>query len=202
MADDTEIIEQEVIEEPTETLEKIKAENARIAAALSKANKEAEHSRKKAAALEAEKTAKEQAEMTELERLRAELEAERAKVAQAEERKRQSDIRRAFVDEASKQGAAYPDDVYRLADLSGVDVDEDGKVAGVAEAVKALVESGRIPMSGKAPAPNLDGGAGGGDRSKAKVTLTTDELEIARKMNITPEKYAANKAAISVQQRE
>jgi hypothetical protein len=62
------------------------------------------------------------------------------------------------------------------------------------------VKSGRIPLTGKTPAPNLDGGAGGGDRSKAQVKLTPDELEIARKMNITPEKYAANKAALAKQQ--
>jgi hypothetical protein len=80
-----------------------------------------------------------------------------------------------------------------------VDVDEDGKVTGVAEAVKTLVDAGRVPMSGKTPAPNLDGGAGGGDRSKAQVKLSQDELEIARKLQITPEKYAANKAAIAKQ---
>ena len=199
MADETATAEVETTTEETpaaKTLEELQAENARIAAALTKANKEAERSRLKLSAKEAEELARQQAEMTETDRLKVELEAERAKVAQAEERRRQSDIRRVFVDEASKAGAAHPDDVYRLADLAGVDVDENGMVTGVAEAVKTLVDAGRVPLTGKTPAPNLDGGAGGGDRSKAHVKLTAEELEMARKLRLTPEVYAKNKAAM------
>ena len=176
------------------------AELERTRIALNKANKDAEAKRKKLEAYEAAEAARQQAEMTETDRLKAELEAEKAKSAQADERARQTLIRAAFVSEAAKAGAAYPDDVHRLADLSGVDVDDSGAVTGVAEAVKSLVDAGRVPLTGKQAAPNLDGGAGGGDRSKAQVKLSQDELEIARKLQITPEKYAANKAAIAKQQ--
>lgn len=182
-------------EEPDDS----KAELERMRLALKAANKESADRRKKIEAYEAADADRQTAAMTELDKANARAEAAEAKSAQADERARQTLIRAAFVSEAAKAGAAYPEDVHRLADLSGVDVEEDGTVTGVAEAVKALVDSGRIPMSGKTPAPNLDGGAGGGDRSKPKVTLTADELEIARKMNITPEKFAAQKAAIAKQ---
>jgi hypothetical protein len=195
MAD--EITDQETTtEEPAgKTLEELQAENVRIAAALTKANKEAEARRKKLDAIEAAEAARQQAAMTETDRLKAELEAERAKSAQADERARQTLIRAAFVSEAAKAGAAYPEDVHRLADLSGVDVDESGAVTGVTEAVKSLVDAGRIPMAGKTPAPNLDGGAGGNDRPGQTVKLTPLEMELAKKMGLSAEQYQKSKAA-------
>jgi hypothetical protein len=195
MADETATIE---VETPEVEQDDSKAELERTRLALKAANKESADRRKRLEQLEAAEAERTSAAMTETDRLKAELEAEKAKSAQADERAKQTLIRAAFVSEAAKAGAAYPEDVERLADLAGVDVDESGKVTGVPEAVEALVKSGRIPMSGKTPAPNLDGGAGGGDRSKGQVRLTADELEMARKLNITPERYQANKAAMQV----
>jgi hypothetical protein len=84
-----------------------------------------------------------------------------------------------------------------------VDVDDDGKVTGVAESVKVLVDAGRIPLRGKTPAPNLDGGAGGGVRPQGStVKLSLQELQVAKNMGITPEKYAAQKAAIATAKEE
>lgn len=197
MADETATIEVET----TEAIEDdSKAELERVRLALKAANKDAADKRKKLDAYEAAEAERTKAAMTETERLKAELEAERAKSAQADERAKQTLIRAAFVSEAAKAGAAYPEDVHRLADLAGVDVDENGKVTGVAEAVKSLVDAGRVPLAGKQKAPSLDGGAGGGDRSSSQVKLTADELEIARKMNISPEIYAKNKAAMQAAQ--
>lgn len=49
-------------------------------------------------------------------------------------------IRNAFITAASNANIAYVDDAYRLADLSAVEIGEDGKVNGVDDVVKALVE--------------------------------------------------------------
>lgn len=107
-------------------------------------------------------------------------------------------IRAAFIAEAAKAGAAHPEDVYALADLSGVTLDEDDNVQGVADAVQAIVEAGRIPLNAAPRAPDLDGGKGGGQRpaEKAAVTLTQDEKDMARKLRITDEAYAARKQEI------
>ena len=100
-------------------------------------------------------------------------------------------VKSAFVAEAAKLGAVHPGDAYALADRSGVEIAEDGSVNGVEDAVKALVEGGRLPV-GKQRAPSLDGGAGDGDRSN-EVPLTADELAAARKMGLTPEQYQKGK---------
>lgn len=103
-------------------------------------------------------------------------------------------MRAAFLAQAAQAGAAHPEDAYALADKAGVVVAEDGTVSGVDAAVAALVEAGRLVMSGRPAAPNLDGGAGGGDRPSEKAAkLTAEELEIAAKMGITPEEYAKYK---------
>ena len=124
----------------------------------------------------------------------ADLEAERDRALQeANDRL----IRAAFVAEAAKAGAAHPEDAFALADRSGVTIGEDATVTGVAEAVAALVEGGRLVMSGRPAAPNLDGGAGGGSRpgdSKAKA-LSEAELVTARKLGLTPEQYQKAKEA-------
>jgi hypothetical protein len=199
MAD--EIIQPEPTQDPQpDTSAAQAAELERMRVALKAANKEAADRRKRLEELEAAEQARKTAEMTELDKARAEAEQARKDIAEARAGARTALIRAAFVAEAAKVGATHPDDVHRLADLAGVDVDESGTVTGVAEAVKSLVDAGRVPLVGRQIAPKLDGGAGGGDRSQPQVKLTADELEIARKMNITPEKFAANKVALTKRQ--
>jgi hypothetical protein len=159
---------------------------------------------KKLAELEKLEAERKTAEMSELERANERATVAEAKAAQAEARAQETLVRAAFVSQAAKVGALFPDDVYLLADRSAVSVSEDGSVMGVKEAVKALVDSKRIPLGGRS-APDLDGDAGGNDRQKsAAQRLTPDDLEIARKMGIAPEKFAAQKAAIAAagQQKE
>ena len=103
-------------------------------------------------------------------------------------------IRAEFISEASRLNVAHPEDAYALADRAGVQISDDGKVIGVNEAVKALVEGGRLPLTGKPKAPGMDGGAGGGDRdSDKKVELTEEERKTAAKMGLKPEAYAKQK---------
>jgi phage I-like protein len=130
----------------------------------------------------------EETQKTELQKAQdaaARAQAERdSAIKQAQERAIQS----AFVAAAAKVGAAHPEDAYALADLTGVEI-ENGKVTGVTEAVQALVEAKRLVLSGRPVAPELDAGAGGGERKKEKA-LTAEQLETARKMGVSPEQYA------------
>ena len=203
MADDP-ITTPEAVETTTPALvpDDIAAELERTRLALTAANKESAGRRKRLEQLEAAETARQQAEMTETDKLKAELAEAKAEAAKAEAHARDTLIRSAFIAEAAKAQVAHPEDVYLLADKSAVDVDESGKVAGVAEAVKALVDAGRVPLAGRTPAPNLDGGAGGGDRGNGSAKLTALELDLAKKLGIAPEQYAKNKAAIAARDKE
>lgn len=127
--------------------------------------------------------------------------AERAAKAErerdeAQQRSQARLIRAAFVAEAAKAGAAHPEDVFALADTTNVKLDDDDNVTGVAEAVQAVIAAGRVPTLQAQRAPSLDAGAGGGKRAdeQKRIALTEQELEQARKLRITPEQYAKNKA--------
>lgn len=107
-------------------------------------------------------------------------------------------IRAAFMAEAAKAGVQHPGDAYALADRSGVSVNDQGDVVGAAEAVAAIVAAGRIPLAAsRAPAPKLDGGAGGGARSaESQMPLTDEELAMAKRLGLSAERYAARKAEL------
>ena len=98
-------------------------------------------------------------------------------------------IRAQFISEAAALDVANPDDAYLLANRSGVAVADDGAITGVQEAVKALVDSGRLPLRTKPKAPSLDGGAGSGERSGDSVSLSVEEAAMARKLGLTEEQY-------------
>jgi hypothetical protein len=105
-------------------------------------------------------------------------------------------IRAAFLAEAGKSGAQHPEDAYLLADLSAVNIAEDGAVTGVTEQVKALVEAGRLPKAGRPQAPGLDAGAGSGERGQEKaLKLTQEEIAMAQKLGVSLEDYQKNKEA-------
>ena len=127
--------------------------------------------------------------------------ADKAAQAQKErdealERSQKRLIRSAFIAEAAQAGVAHPEDAYRLADLGGVKIDDDDNVQGVAQAVKALIEGGRLVMSQR-QAPGLDGGAGSGGKPQPQpAALSDEERTMARKMGVTDEQYATSKTAI------
>lgn len=140
----------------------------------------------------------EHSQLSELEQAQTrvtELEAERD---EANANATKTLIRAAFIAEAAQAGVAHPEDAYRLAELTSVNVGEDGAITGVAEVVKTLVDAGRLVMVAQRQAPNLNGGAGGGQWAIEQVaSLTPEELESAKKTGVTPEQYAESKAAIA-----
>jgi len=176
------------------------AQIARLEAAVKAANKEAETRRRKLKDLEDADVTRQQAELSETDRLKAELDAAKKAIEVANEKARDMLIRSAFVAEAAKLGAQHPEDVYVLADKAGVDVNESGVVEGVADAVKALVDAGRVTLGGKPRAPELNSGAGGGERSSGSTQLTAGEIEAARLMGIPIERAQAQKAALIAEQ--
>ena len=132
----------------------------------------------------------EDAQKTELQRAQEAQQAaeERAKVASAHAQERL--MQAEFLSAAALAGVAHPEDAYALADKTAVQMGDDGKITGVIEAVKSLVDAGRLVMSGRPRAANLDGGAGSGDRASDKALQATPAQEKAAKnMNIPIEEY-------------
>ncbi len=136
----------------------------------------------------------EEAQKTELQR--AQDQAASAEQARDEALKQANErlIRAAFMAEAGKVQAQHPQDAYLLANLENVSITDDGQVTGVEDEVEAMVESGRLPVAGKPKPPNLDGGAGSGERQQDKpLQLSQEEIEMARKIGVSPEDYQKNK---------
>lgn len=104
-------------------------------------------------------------------------------------------LRAAFLAEAALLGVQHPGDAYNLADLTAAHIAEDGTVKGVAEQVKALVEAGRLPLSGKPRSPQMGAGAGSGQGpTEPTGTLTEEERVIAKKLGLTDDQYLKSRA--------
>lgn len=187
-------------EQPEPTLAEVQAELERTREALSKANKQALKYRKIAKQEPAPAAQPQTApgEMPETERLKQERQAALDQAKSADEKSRKRLIRAAFIAEASKLQVKNPQDAYALATADGVDIeiDDDDNVEGVEEAVKALVDAGRLVVTGRPPAPSLEGGAGSGNRPMRTVQLTDEEKALARRANMTEQQYIAYLTAV------
>jgi len=130
----------------------------------------------------------EEANKTELEKAQ-----EAAKLAQEErdamlQQANDIKIKAKFETIASKLGVKHPEDAFALADRSGVSISEDGSVVGVDDAVKKLVEAGRLPLTGT-KVPELNAGAGDHDGELNQKSATEEQKKIAAKMGIKLEDY-------------
>lgn len=156
-----------------------------LRAALKRANAESAERRKRLEQLEADEKKRNDAQLTEVEKATKRADAAEARLAEQAKAMRERSIRHAVEIEASRAGFIAPDDAAVLADLSGVQYDETtGQVSGVDAAVKALAKAKPHLVKQSAPAPNIDGRAGG----KGTLTGNQDEL-IQRKRasgNYTP----------------
>lgn len=127
-------------QQQTVTLEGALEELGRTRAALKKANSEAADRRKKLSALEAAEKKRADAELSEKERLEKRLaEAQEARAA-AEAVVNDVLLKTAVTLAAAKAGFIDAGVAYQLADLSGVEIGEDGEVAGVDKALKGLAK--------------------------------------------------------------
>lgn len=102
----------------------------------------------KLAEYEHEREEKQRAEMTEIERFKADLEKEQAakqtlesELTTLRESVKQERIRNAFITAAQAANIAYIDDAWSLADKSEINVGDDGKVVGIDALIASLVES-------------------------------------------------------------
>ena len=134
----------------------------------------------------------EDAQKSELQRAQEAKEAAEKTAQAALSRANQRLIQAEFISAAALAGVKHPEDAFALADKSAVQVGDDGKVTGVTELVKSLVDAGRLPMQAGPRAPHPDGGAGVADRANVLAKATPEQIETARKMNISLEEYMRN----------
>jgi len=109
-------------------------------AELKKARREAASYRTKLRKLEQAEDERKKAQMTEAERIKAELAEAQSRAAEAEQRATETMLRMSVVAAAAKANFNDPADAWRMIDLAALEVDEDGTVAGVDEAVATLLK--------------------------------------------------------------
>jgi len=173
----------------TVTVESLQAQIAELTRHQKELNNENAERRRKLDAYEKAEDERKQAAMSELEKERDR--AQKAEQARDEALRVANDrvIRASVIAEAAKHGVTHPEDAYALLNLTGIAVKDDGNVEGVAEAVKAIVEAGRLPTSGRPGAPSLDGGAGGTQQPQRSVTLTDTQKYYAKVSDMTEQQY-------------
>lgn len=101
-----------------------------------------------------------ESQKTDLERLEAQVKNLEAERDEANKQTQQTILKSAFATEASKLGVQFPEDAHLLVNLSDFSV-EDGKVDGVEDAVKTLVDSGRLPIKSAKKSPEINAQTGG-----------------------------------------
>ncbi|HBU90216.1 MAG TPA: Clp protease ClpB [Bacillus pumilus] len=144
--------------------------------------------KEKVSAYEKAEQEKADAELTELERIKKELEAkseaEMSLAKQIEDLKKadeQNKITNEFIKIATAHGIAYVDDALRLADLSEVKVDE-GKVLGIEDVVREIVDNKPYLIKSTQNSkpigqPTNGGGESGGEIKTLEAQLTTAKKE-------------------------
>lgn len=127
------------------------------------------------------------AELTELDRIKKELEAksevEQSLTKQIEELKKAGEkekITNEFIKIATAHGVAYIDDALRLADLTEVKV-EDGKVHGIESVVKEIVDNKPYLISSSQQNKAIGQATNGGGESGGEVKTLEAQLTTAKK---------------------
>lgn len=88
---------------------------------------------------------------------------------------------------ASQLGIIDPDAAYLLLDRTHIAYADDGTVTGIDDALTQLIENKPYLRGAPNRAPNLNPQAG---ELAPTLRLSTDQLEAARLMGLTPEEYA------------
>lgn len=130
-----------------------------LRAALKKANAEAARNRHKLADYEKAEQERKDAELSETERLKKQLAEAKEQQNVLIAKNTETQIRAAVERTAATMRFHDPADAYALADLSVVTMDEDGKISGVNDALKALAKAKPHLVRTEQPA-NLNAGDG------------------------------------------
>jgi septal ring factor EnvC (AmiA/AmiB activator) len=101
--------------------------------------KEAASWRTKLRATEEAEEQRKRAEMTELDKLRADLEAERQARTVAEEQRRQQVLRTQVISAAARMGLNDPEDAVRMLDTSDLEIDDQGQINGLEREMSKLL---------------------------------------------------------------
>jgi len=152
----------------------MEAELVKVRAALHSANKEAADRRKKLEAFEKADEERKLAAMTELEKVQAELKASEDAREAIERDARQALISHAVHLEAATANFHKPEDAMAFLGVAEFDVDDEGKVQGVAEALKALAKE----------RPYLVKPATTGDPDARKRSAPQDKIEVSKQAEI------------------
>jgi len=132
---------------------------------------------------------KQRAEMSEVERLRKDIQDREAKLEAAATQLRNERLQRAFSREAEKLKLRWAnpealDDAFRLADLETVTVEEDGgRIDGMEAVLKALAKT-KPYLFAQVKAQDTDGGAGTGTGGTPIVDKSKWENELRQRFNI------------------
>lgn len=128
-------------QEPQGTTEASQLDAEALAKELKAVRKEAAAYRTKLRQAEEAEELRKRSEMTELEKLKADLEAERQARAKAEEQRRGQLLRTQVITAAARIGFNDPDDALRMIDASTLEVDDQGAVDGLDAALTALAKA-------------------------------------------------------------
>lgn len=157
-------------------------------AALDAERKARRDAEKAAKAAQAKLDEIEKASLSETERLKKEAEDGKALATSATEKLRKANLMAAL----SEAGVSNVKAAVRL--LDGVEYDDSDEPKNLDAAITAAkAEFGeQMFKTAKPPAPDINGGGGGGDVDKAPQ-LTAEELAMAKSFGMTPVEYAAAK---------
>lgn len=126
---------------PQGTTEAAQLDAEALAKEVKALRKEAAGWRNKLRQAEEEAEARKRAEMTELERVKADLEAERKARQEADDRRQALALRTQVVTAAARMNFADPEDALRMLDQSALEVDDAGNIDGLDAALNALAKA-------------------------------------------------------------
>jgi hypothetical protein len=151
--------------------------------------KEAKKGSAEAAALKKRVDELEAAQLSEQQKLEKRATDAEAKVGAAEEKLRRANL----IVELSRPEHGIVNAAAAAKLLDGVEYSDDGEPTNLTEILPGFLEQNAF-LKGEAAKPkpgDLNGGEGGGD--KKPPPLTAEELEAAKTLGMTPERYAAMK---------
>ena len=128
---------------------------------LAEARREAAKYRTSLRKYEQEQQAKANESLTAEERYKAELATLQQRLATAEQAAQDRLVRSAVVTAAAKAGFVDPDDAVALVDRGALEISEDGTVAGVDDAIRAIAKAKPYLVRPKATSSSTAAPAGG-----------------------------------------